>query len=405
MRTLDATTTTALAGSRAGDTITVWCWYAGQLAYADPLPVGQWELSYDTTRQTQTLTVDIEDVDGTKAPWLLDDPLGVGGSLLQVYYNVGGAGSVAYDWFRISETDPIESWNSYKVTNQGVVNVDSPLGNGVSLLWASGGAKITVKAETLTRNILNAQFLAPTSPPTSGSPTCVSEIKRVLADIMPVTALSGVVDQAVPANLVYPNDRLNAVQSLAQRIGCDIRTNGSGVLEIYPIANTGTVWTLQPGPEGFLIDVQRTMKLDGAYNVFVADGSGSSQNPLRGVAQITGGPLRVGGPHGTYPVFYSSNTITTQAQADAYAQTMRDTQLRGLTIPIVIDCLPHPGLQQGDWITVVCPNASTHGTLTFPARIRTIDIKGHDSTVDAMQLGLDATYGDIAAVFSGVPRG
>jgi hypothetical protein len=291
------------------------------------------------------------------------------------------------------------------VTNQGVVNVDSPLGSGVSQAWVSGGAKVSIKAETLTRNIANYQFLAPSSPPTTGSPTCVSEIKRILADIMPATALSGVVDQSVPSNLVYPNDRLNAVQSLAQRIGCDIRTNGSGVLEIYPIAYSSPVWTLKPGPEGFLIDVQRTMKLDGSYNVFVADGSGSSQNPIRGVAQITGGPLRVGGPHGTYPVFYSSNSITTQAQADAYAVTMRDTQLRGLTIPIVVDCLPHPGLQQGDWITVVCPNASMHGTLTFPARVRTIDIKGHDSTVDAMQLGLDATYADVAAVFSGVPRG
>lgn len=396
MRALDANTTAALAGSRPGDTITCWVWYNGQLAYPDPLPVGAWSVSYDTTRQVQTLTLEVPDADGTRAPWLLDDPLGVGGSRLQVFYNVGGAGSFPYDWFRIAQADPQELWRTYLVTNQGVVNVDTPTPNGQSVRWASGGAKITLKADSLTRNIANAKFLAPSSP-ASGSPTAVSEIKRLLTDIMPVKVLAGVTDVAVPATLVYPQDRLNAVQDLAKRMGADVRTNGSGILEVYPIAYSSSVWTLKPGTEGFLIDVSRSMKLDGLNNVFVVDatGSGSNQVPIRGISRVMGGPLRDGGPHGSYPVFFSSNLITSQSAADAYANTMRDTQLAGLMVPLVATCLPHPGLQQGDWITVQCPTASG-GTVSFPARVRALDLKGHDSTVDAMTLGLDATYADVA---------
>ncbi|MEA5453308.1 hypothetical protein SPF06_01100 [Sinomonas sp. JGH33] len=407
MRTLDANSTNALAGSRPGDTITVWCWYNGQLAYPDPIPVGQWSMSYDTGRQIQTLDLEVPDSDGTKAPWLLSDPLGVAGSRLQVFYNVGGAGTVAYDWFRISQADPEETWRSYLVTNQGVVNRDTPIPNGKSVRWASGGARTRLKADSLTRNIANAQFLAPSSP-AAGSPTVVSEIKRLLTDLMPVTVLSGVTDAAVPSTLVYPQDRLAAVQSLAKRVGADIRTNGSGLLEVYPIANTGTVWTLAPGVEGFQIDVQRTMKLDGLNNVFVADGtgSGSGQRAIRGIARVTGGPLKDGGPHGSYPVFVSSNLIATQADADAYAATMRDTQLDGLLVQMVATCLPHPGLQIGDWITVqAVTTAPAKQVVSFPARVRTIDLRGHDSTVDAMTLGLDASYSDVASVFSGVARG
>jgi hypothetical protein len=404
LRTLDDNTPRARAGSRKGDTITVWCWYNGQLTYSDPLPVGSWALSYDVSRQIQTLDIEVEDTDGTKAPWLLDDPLGVGGSLLQVFYNVGGASSVAYDWFRISKPEPKEAWRSYLVTNLGVVNRDSPIPNGKSLKWVSSGAKIPVKAETLPRNIANYRFLAPTSP-ASGSPTVVSEVKRLLTDIMPVTTAAGVVDTSVPANLVYPDDRLNAVQDLCKRIGCDYRTTGAGQLEIYPIAYSSPVWTLSPGPEGFLIDVNRSMELDGKYNVFVVDGTANSQQPVRGIAQITGGPLRVGGPHGTYPVFYSSNLIATQAQADAYAQTMRDTQLKGLTTELEVECLPHPGLQQGDWITIQCPTTTATGLVSFPARITKLSLNGHDGTVDAMTLGLTASYSDVATVFSGVARG
>jgi hypothetical protein len=401
MRTLDTNTTNALAGSRSGDTLTVWAMYNGQLAYPDPLPIGNWSIAYDTTRQIDTLTVEVDDPDGTKAPWLLDDPLGVGGSRLWVFYTVGGASTIAYDWFRISQAEPDEAWRSYLVTNQGVVNTDSPIPNGYSVKYASGGAKIQIKAETLPRNIANSKFIAPTSPPASA--TVVSEVKRLLTDIMPVTVATGVVDQSVPTSLVYPDDRLNAVQDLCKRIGCDYRTNGSGQLEIYPIQQA-PVWTLAPGAEGFLVDVKRTMKGDGLYNVFVADGT-ANQQPVRGIATITGGPLRVNGPHGTYPVFYSSQMITTQAQADAYAAQMRDTQLKGLTTELAATCLPHPGLQKGDWITLTCPTTTPTTTVSFPARVTAIDLRGRDGTVDPMTLSLEASYSDVATVFSGVARG
>ena len=400
MRVLDTATSLALSSSRPADTITVWAWYNGALAIPEPLDVNSWALSYDTTRQVQTLELTVADPDGSQTPWLPNDPLGVAGSRLQVFYNVGGAASIAYDWFRITEPQPAQKWRSYLVTDQGVQPVDSPQVPGMSRLYVSEGSPITLRADSLARNIANAKFLTPQSPPKSGSPTVVSEVKRLLADIMPVTVASGVVDHSVPSSLVYSDDRLNAVQDLCKRIGCDYRTTGAGTLEIYPIANLGPVWTLAPGVEGFEIDVLHEMKLDGLYNTFVVDGS-AGQNAVRGYATIESGPLAPSGPHGSYPTFYSSQMIKATDEANAYAAQMRDTQLRGMTVSLTATCLPHPGLQQGDWITVQCPAPIPNGLATFPARIRTLDLGGRDGQVDPMKLGLDASYTDVAAIFGG----
>lgn len=406
MRQIDPNTLAALSGSRSGDSLTVWVWYGGRLASADPLPISSARFSWDTTRQIQTVSLTIADKDGTLAPWLLEDPLGVGGSRLQVIYNVGGAGSVNIGWYRVTHSTPAESWVGYVIDEAGTVTPDSAIPPGKRLTHVSAGASISIEGDDLGTLIAKARFPAPESPQ-GGAPTIVGEIKRLVADIVPVVT-PGVTDRGVNKTLVYQDDRLNAVQDLCKRINCDYRFNGAGQLEVYPLTAQAPVATLKGGPEGLLVKVDRKQEYEGLYNEFYADGQyattapdgTATQIPIRGYAAITDGPLRVNGPHGRYPKFYSSTMLTTQAECDAYAQTMRDTQLAGLTTDLVVTCLPLPHIQQGDWVTVYNPVVNGR-VISLTGRVKTMDLGFTNTAPDRMTLTVECTYADVQAAFNG----
>lgn len=406
MRPIDQNTLNALTGSRSGDGITVYVWYGGQLAYPDPLPVSAWQMDWDVTRQIQTLSLDVTDKDGKLAPWLLEDPLGAGGSRLQVIYRVGGAGVVNMGWYRITNPKPAETWRRYVIDAAGQVNIDSPIPNGKAHVLIPGGATVKVTADDLGIIIANDQLLAPDSPQ-GASPTILSEIRRLLADRVPVVTAAGVVDRAVNATLIYQQDRLNTVQDLCSRIGCAYRMNGNGQFEVYPLATQTPAWTIKGGAEGVLVDVNRSQSITGLYNVFITNGTATvngQQVPVRGVAQISAGPLRAGGPHGNYPTFYTSTMLTTQAECNAYAITMRDTQLAGLTMDLAVTCLPNPALQEGDWVTVANPVVNGQ-TATLNGKVKTMSLKSAGTSVDRMALTVQCSYTDVQAAIGGVYRG
>jgi len=54
----------------------------------------------DNVKVGQRISLTVADPDGVLGAWRFDDPLGVGGTKLQVIYNVGGSGAVNYGWFR-----------------------------------------------------------------------------------------------------------------------------------------------------------------------------------------------------------------------------------------------------------------------------------------------------------------
>lgn len=403
MRDIDDATLSALNGSRPSDTITVWAWYDGSLSVADPLPISQWSFSWDLTRQVQTCSLTVADKDGSLAPWLLEDPLGVGGAQLQVIYNVGGAGSVNLGWYRITNSVPEENWRSYIINHLGIPNLGDPLPPNKRQILVSGGATISIAGADLAWGIKAARFLAPTSPQ-GVSPTNLSEIARLLEDIVPVDVDAAVVDKAVNKRLIYEGERIDACEDLCDNLGASFRMNGDGHFEVYPIAPTEPVWFIKGGPEGVLVRPDRSQSIEGLYNVFIAEGTDEDNLPLRGTAEITDGPLRNGGPHGSVPLFYSSNMLTTQSQVNAYALQMRDTQLAGLTQDLEVTCLPHPGLQQGDWVRVANPVVNGQ-TVTLDGRVKKMDLSSDGNTVQPMQLVVECSYDAVTAALAEVDRG
>jgi hypothetical protein len=407
MRPIDQNTINALSGSRAGDGLTVYAWYGGQLSYREPLPISNWDMDWDVDRQMQKFSCTVTDKEGELAPWLLEDPLGVGGGLLQVRYDVGGASPIRMGWYRIAGNVPDERWYSYIIDNRGNVNTDSPVPNDKQLLMVSGGSNIEVTAYDISLNAKLDRLLAPESPP-SGSLTITAEITRLMRDHAPVVLMPGVaaLDRNVARNIVYERERLDAIQDLCKRISCDYRMNGDGQLEIYPIERQGEpVAVLQGGPDGLLVKVDREQSIDGLYNRAVVDGLDDSdpenEKPIRAIAQIERGPLSIYGPHGKYPEFYSSTMIGTYEDAWEYANAMIRSQLVGMTVDLRVTCLPLPHLQQGDYVQVGNPVVNGQRA-DLIGRVRKMRLRsGNGTAAGPMELTVQCSYWQVQSVIGG----
>ncbi|WNM69466.1 minor tail protein [Arthrobacter phage Ruchi] len=364
MLPIDATTLEALNGSRTGDRLEVFAWYDGELIREDPLPVGDWSLAWDGSASKQVqgvLSLSINDPDGELSPWLWDDPLGVGGAVLQCRYVVGGAGSVNRGWFRITENAPKESWYSRVIREDGYSVPGSSMPRGHRLVMVSGGAVVPLTAEDLTVRLALDEFLAPEQP-VGAAPTVLGEIARIVGDTVPLDVAADVEDVRVPLDLTYEGAKIDAVMDLAGRAGASVRMGGDGELQVY-VKNRAPVWEVAGGDDGALINIDRKQKTDTLANVGVVRGERKDKDetgqeitvPLLGVAQVLDGPLRVGGPHGRIPRRLDSSLMNTQGAVNAAAKTLITNYLSGLTIDLEVTCLPNPALQVGDWVTVTQP--------------------------------------------------
>ena len=364
MLPIDDLTLDALNGSRDGDRLEVFAWYGGRLSYPDPLPIGSWSLEWDGSESKQVqgvLNVEVKDPDGRLAPWLFEDPLGVGGAELMCRYVVGGAGTINRGWYRISSNAPKEAWFSRVIPDSSAAAVgDSVVPGGHRLVMASGGATIPVTAEDRTLNLTLARFLNPEQP-AGTSPTVQSEILRIVGNRMPVK-FSNVEDLAVPADVTFDGPRVDAVMDLAKRAGAWLRMGGNGELEVY-VKDETPVWTVAGGDDGALINIERAQTVDVLDNIGVVrgeqkytDSAGQEQTrPLVGVAKIKTGPLRAGGPNGDIPRFLDSKLLNTQEAVDKAAASLIANYVSSLTLDLEVTCLPNPALQVGDWVTVTQP--------------------------------------------------
>lgn len=410
MLPIDEKTLQVLNGSRVGDKLEVFAWYNGRLTFPDPLELDAWSLTWDGSASKSVqgvLEVTVKDPDGSLAPWLFEDPLGVGGAVLVCRYVVGGGGgTINRGKYRISSNAPKESWYSRIVPEAGFHEPGSAVAPGHRLVMASGGATVPLTAEDLTLNLVLDRFLTPEQPAGS-NPTLFSEIRRIVGDYMPVK-FSGVVDVPVSPAVTYDGERIGAVMDLAQNAGASVRMGGNGELEVY--AKTGVpVWLVAGGDDGALINVDRKQSVDSLSNIGVArgeekytDGAGQEQTrPLLGISKITVGPLRTGLPMGNIPRFLESSLLNTQKAVDKAAGTLISNHVGALTVDLDVTCLPNPALQVGDFVTVTQP--MINGRLVpLVGEVVQMKLQSQDSTVGNMQLVVRCSYAAVQAVRAAV---
>jgi hypothetical protein len=392
VRLIDPDSLAALDGSRPADTIIVWAWRDGRLVLPEPLDVIDWSVqddAGDSVKIGQKLSLTVADPDGTLGAWRFEDRLSVAGTELQVIYRIGGARAMNFGRFRITGNEPTTATDSRLVNEYGLTVPDSVVEPHKRRVYVTTGT-VKLEAVDLTVNVDRDKFEAPES---ASAGTVLAEFARLTKRHFPTVIDAGITDANVSAKLVFDRERLEACQDLLSRVSARYRMGGDGECHVYPV-RSAPVWRVEPGQS--LVSVARKQGSDGLVNRWIVEGKdGGDGKPVRAAASIDTGPLRYGGPHGRAPFFYSSEMITTEGQALAYAIELRDEFLASLSVELAVETVPRPELQAGDWIEVGCPVAAGH-VAYLPGQI--VSVRRGGSTVPSgTSLTVACSYIDVTA--------
>lgn len=324
--------------------VAVESWLGDQLL-ADDIPVDA--ASEETDRSLRvpervTLTVPRYDRGASWSPVADDHPLAAGGQRLRVQLGVDLGGDTV-EWFQ-------RGW---------FVIEDS----------TADGDRVTVTAVGLLALVEEARLVSPYQP----SGTLLSTLRGLVEPALTVVVDPALIDRSVPSGINYDADRLAAVMELLDAWGADPYVTEDGYLSVVPAVSSLTpVLSLTDKAGGTVIQATGASTRDGAYNCVVARGTAPDGGQVQGVAYDTAGPKAFGGPFNPLPVpyYYESPLLTTVAQCTTTAQTVLARLKRQTGRRFGVTCVPHPGLQQGDTVSVTTDDYAdlpcTVESLTLP---------------------------------------
>lgn len=200
---------------------------------------------------------------------------------------------------------------------------------------------VSVTAEGLQRRVKGAKLLTATSP----TGTFVSEARRLVPPGMGVSFDAELVDRACPAGMSWSRDRLKNLQEIARAWPALLRTDEWGQLRFKAPLPAVPVpeHTIRDGQWGTLISAPRADSRTDSYNTVIVTATGGAGDDVQGIAQITSGPMSVNGPYGAEVKEWSSDLLTSQAEATAAAQVDLDNSMRPAVV-IPVRCAPDPRL-------------------------------------------------------------
>lgn len=345
----------ALTGSRTRERVRVDA-YLGDVLVAAGLDVESVSLTWDATRQVQCQgTIKVADPCGSLAPWVLGDVLAPG-ARLQVTYCCEDGSTLPRALLVVTKASPEGGWRTYRLRDGAV-------------RWVPTGGTVALSVDDTTTLVVRDKLQAPASPATA---TCVGEVRRLLGGIVPVVDETSS-STTVASGTVYERERADAVDDLLAHAGLERRTDGAGVMHLIDPKSAGPVWALGAGEGGATVRVDREMSLDDVVNAVVASSSATGQEEIVGRAYLGEGVGRWGGPLGNHTRFYASPLISTVAGARAAARTRLDSLTQGRSTLITVECLPHPGLEIWDTVTIPIPDPA--GSLkTVDALVQTVSL-------------------------------
>ena len=181
-------------------------------------------------------------------------------------------------------------------------------------------------------------------------------IEAVLTDAWPdVTTDFQSTSLTTPALIAQEgDDRWAFAQEMARSLGMALYFDGDGTAVLAPDALSSPVMELAEGQGGVLLSAGRRWTREGTFNRVIATGENTGETaPARGVATDDNvlSPTYYYGAFGRVPRFYVSPFITTDAQADAAAQSILDREL-GTTESVNFGALVLPHLEPGDTVTI-----------------------------------------------------
>lgn len=283
-----------------------------------------------TVKRRLTLTVPVRTPERSWDP--VDDPY----APLAVY------GQRLHVWAGIGYPD-----GSTEILNQGWYVI-------TKWSFTESDSTISVEAQDLAQLLVDDRFTQPHSPLVPSS--YGQEFTRLIDGIMPVRIDLPDRDMPDAATTVWDRDRDQALNELtaAWPARWYIDDDGTAVAAPpYDAVSDDSPLDVQltDGSLGTITARQRGSDRGALYNIAVVDGKTNddgSPGP-HAVAQVTSpaSPIRVDGPYGRIPQFYSSDLIVTRDQAQATADTnLISYATAGRTEPVTI--VPDPALELGD---------------------------------------------------------
>lgn len=173
-------------------------------------------------------------------------------------------------------------------------------------------------------------------------------------------------------SLIAEEDRHAFLADLVTGLGKIWYWDHRGVLVIKDLPDPGaSVWDVDSGARGVLVDMGREISDEGVYNAVVVTGEAlDTTAPPSAVAYDNNpdSPTYWNGDFGKVPKFYVSSFITTDAQAQTTANAMLRENL-GVPYNVNFQVVPNPALEPWDPIVIrLRGRAETHvlSRLTVP---------------------------------------
>lgn len=224
---------------------------------------------------------------------------------------------------------------------------------------------LSITATSLAWLLEDARLYHPETPPPGA--TFASEFTRLAAGILPVVIDPGLADRPLTATKVWDRERAGALTELCSAWPARWYVNDSGqavAAPPYPPVTEASVAavTFSDCAVGVITGRERENQRTRVYNGFVVNGATGLDGAAapHAVAEITdpASPIRVSGPFGARPRFFSSEMITTQAQAVAVATAQRD-HFAAFGRAETLAAIPDPRVQLGDIARVYTADGDT----------------------------------------------
>lgn len=229
----------------------------------------------------------------------------------------------------------------------------------ISKTGQSDAARDPIKLDLDDRmaTIIDSRFLSPRQWLTG---TTVGDIiNEVVLEVYPDAVIAWDDDSDLSQlgrSLIAEESRLEVIKTLADGLGKIFYWDEIGQLVFKDIpSETDVIWTVDAGPNGVMVQADRTLSRDGVYNALVVTGEGADDMaPVRAVAYNAqeSSPTFFGGPFGRVPRFYSSSFITTQSQAENAAVNLLRQSL-GAPYDVGLSAVPNPAVRPYDVLRVV----------------------------------------------------
>ena len=269
----------------------------------------------------------------------------VQGSLSLSVPRVGAAGDEDWrDWDPTDPTHPLACFGQ-------VLHVSLTIGSLISSAWWTvplgrflitsvepGPSTVRVTGKSLLQRLEEDRLTEPMAPDPAGS--MASELRRLVGSRMGLIIDPALRDYPCPS-MTWGESRIDAVYEIARSWPAVVREGGDGILYVSPPTPDPTSrpeLRLSDGAEGTVGGVAASVSRDKIYNRVVARGQESSDEgspSFQAIADQMTGPMRVDGPYGVVPRFFSSPLITSVAQAKSTAEAMlADAVRKKVTVPV-----------------------------------------------------------------------